>query len=167
MECIEEGINYIAKNIKWGAEFSGKSRRNEIPEIPMEAVREIVVNAFSHGNYHSRTNFEIDIFSDRVVIYSPGHFPKPYKPENFAYDNLEPIPLNNIISNVLYKNGLIEQFSTGFERVFTLCHEQNIKYEYVETNEGFRFIFYRNTNNSIKLSITDKKILNIIENKEN
>ena len=166
-ECIEEGINYIAKNIKWGAEFSGKSRRNEIPEIPMEAVREIVVNAFSHGNYHSRTNFEIDIFSDRVVIYSPGHFPKPYKPENFAYDNLEPIPLNNIISNVLYKNGLIEQFSTGFERVFTLCHEQNIKYEYVETNEGFRFIFYRNTNSSIKLSVTDKKILNIIENKEN
>lgn len=165
-ECIESGINYIAKNIRWKAEFNGKSRRNELPEIPMEAVREIVVNAFSHGCYHSRTNFEIDIFSNRVVIYSPGHFPKPYKPENFAYDNLEPIPLNNIISNVLYKNGLIEQFSTGFERVFTLCQEQKIKYEYVETNEGFRFIFYRNTNTSIKLSATDKKLINIIENEE-
>ena len=54
-------------------------------------------------------------FSDRVVIYSPGHFPKPYKPEIFAYDNLEPIPLNNIISNILYKNGLIEQFSTDLK----------------------------------------------------
>ena len=165
-ECIETGINYIAKNIRWKAEFNGKSRRNEIPEIPMEAVREIVVNAFSHGCYNSRTNFEIDIFSNRVVIYSPGHFPKPYKPENFAYDNLEPIPLNNIISNVLYKNGLIEQFSTGFERVFTLCQEHKIKYEYVETHEGFRFIFYRNANTNIKLSATDKKIINIIENEE-
>ena len=131
-ECIESGINYIAKNIRWKAEFNGKSRRNELPEIPMEAVREIVVNAFSHGCYHSRTNFEIDIFSNRVVIYSPGHFPKPYKPENFAYDNLEPIPLNNIISNVLYKNGLIEQFSTGFERVFTLCQEQKIKFKKIK-----------------------------------
>ena len=165
-ECIEAGISYIAKNIKWKVEFNGKSKRDEIPEIPIEAVREIVVNAFSHGCYHSRTNFEIDIFSNRVVIYSPGHFPKPYKPENFAYDNLEPIPLNNLISNVLYKNGLIEQFSTGFERVFTLCREQNIKYEYLETNEGFRFIFYRTAISNIKLSATDKKILNIIENDE-
>ena len=165
-ECINKAIRYIAKNIKWKADFNGKAQRTETPEIPMEAVREIIVNAFSHGNYHSRTNFEIDIYSNRITIYSPGHFPKPYKPEDFAYENIEPIPLNNIISNVLYKNGLIEQFSTGFERVFKLCKNQNIKYEYKETNDGFRFIFYRNTTGEIKLSATDKKIINIIENKE-
>ena len=61
---------------------------------------------------------------------------------------------------------MIEQFSTGFERVFKQCKNQNIKYEYNETNEGFRFIFYRNTENEIKLSATDKKILNIIEKNE-
>ena len=165
-ECINEAIRYIAKNIKWKADFNGKAQRTETPEIPMEAIREIIVNAFSHGNYHSRTNFEIDIYSNRITIYSPGHFPKPYKPEDFAYENIESIPLNNIISNVLYKNGLIEQFSTGFERVFKLCKNQNIKHEYKETNEGFRFIFYRNTTSLTKLSATDKKIINIIEKKE-
>lgn len=28
--------------------------------------------------------YEIDIFADRVVIYSPGSFPRGYKPEDFA-----------------------------------------------------------------------------------
>ena len=62
---------YISKHIDWEVIFDGTSRSKEVPEIPMEAIREIVVNAFAHGSYESKaTEFEISIFKDRVVIYS-------------------------------------------------------------------------------------------------
>ena len=153
-ECIKKSMDYISKAMMWRAEFDGSIRRKEVPEIPIEAIREIVVNAFSHGEYDSITDFEIAIFKNRISIYSPGHFPKPYTPEDFALGYLEPIPMNNTITQVLYKNGTIEQMSTGFERVFELCEINDIKYGYQETAYGFRFEFYRPSNTP---NVTDKE----------
>ena len=139
-ECIDKGMNYYSANINWRAEFNGAVHRIEKPEIPMVAVREILLNAFCHGDYNSNTDFELVIYRNRISIYSPGHFPKPYTPEMFVQKGL---PLNAVINNVLYRNGAIEQFSTGFERVFEACDAEHIRYEYDESPNGFRFTFYR------------------------
>ena len=140
-ECIEKAMDFLASNIDWKVTLTGNLRRNEEPEIPMKAAREIVVNAFSHGDYNAGTDFEIDIYSNRVCIYSPGMFPKPYTPEDFATKGLEPIPLNIAISDVLFRDGTIEQVSTGFERTFDACKAQKVDYEYAETATGFRLLF--------------------------
>lgn len=161
-ECINKSLDYISRGIMWKAEFDGSVQRKEVPEIPMEAVREIVVNAFSHGEYDSNTDFEIAIYKNRVSIYSPGHFPKPYSPEEFATGYIEPIPMNDTITQVLYKNGTIEQMSTGFERTFELCEKQNVKYSYLETANGFRFEFFRSNNIPKELSKTERKVLEVI-----
>ena len=81
---------------------------------------------------NEQTSFELVIYRNRISIYSPGHFPKPYTPEMFAQEGLPPIPFNAAINNVLYRNGAIEQFSTGFERVFEACDAEHIHYEYKE-----------------------------------
>ncbi|MBO4228838.1 MAG: hypothetical protein J5938_00610, partial [Clostridia bacterium] len=36
----------------------------------------------------------IEVFSDKVVIYSPGSFPIGFTPEDFAFNAAEPIMLN-------------------------------------------------------------------------
>ena len=161
-ECIDKSLEYITKGMMWKVEFNGSVKRKEIPEIPLEAIREIVVNAFSHGEYDSNTDFEIAIYKNRISIYSPGHFPKPYSPEEFAMGYLEPIPMNDTITQVLYKNGTIEQMSTGFERTFELCEINEVNYSYQETANGFRFEFYRSGNISNELSKTERKVLDII-----
>lgn len=69
-----KGISYVLGEISWHIIFSGTPERKEKPEIPAEALREIIVNAFGHGKYNSNTAFEIDVFKDRVAIYSPGFF---------------------------------------------------------------------------------------------
>lgn len=161
-DCIRKSMDYISRNIMWRAEFDGSIQRKEIPEIPLEAIREIVVNAFSHGEYLSNTDFEIAIYKNRVSIYSPGHFPKPYTPEDFAFGYLEPIPMNDRITQVLYKNGTIEQMSTGFERTFDLCEKYNVNYSYQETSYGFRFEFYRQKD-EVPLDENEKHILNLMK----
>ncbi|MBR0129218.1 MAG: winged helix-turn-helix transcriptional regulator [Neisseriaceae bacterium] len=167
-ECIDKGMQYYSSNIRWRADFVGKVQRGNIPEIPLIAIREILVNAFSHADYNSNTDFELDIYSDRVSIYSPGHFPKPYTPEMFVEQSLEPIPLNKTINNVLYKNGTIEQFSTGFERTFHECQKYHIQYDYTETVNGFRFTFYRPYAEKTKenFSEMEQKVLNLIQENE-
>ena len=167
-ECIEKAIDFYANNINWPVTFDGSIERIEKPEIPMIAIREILVNAFCHGDYNTVTNFEFDIYKNRVCIYSPGQFPKPYTPEMFAKDGIEPIPLNSIINNVLYKDGTIEQFSTGFSRAFEACEKENIRYDYTQTQNGFRFTFYRlNSKNEKALNKTERKILELLSENGN
>lgn len=142
-ECIENGISYILSEINWEIIFDGGSNRKEIPEIPKEAIREIVVNAFGHAKYGSNTAFEIDVFKDRVSIYSPGFFPEGYTPEDFAIRHEEPVILNPKIINVLFKTCEIESFGYGFETTFKECSLRKIKFKYENTKSGFRFIFLR------------------------
>ena len=166
-ECIDASMKYISSHIDWKIVFDGNSRSKEVPEIPMEAIREIVINAFAHGSYESiSTEFEISIFKDRLVIYSPGHFPKPYTPEQFAFQGQEAIPLNNKICSILYNDETIEKHSTGFERTFEYCNQSKVKYEYEDTGLGFRFTFYRKNVHGhvqVKLSDRDLKILEIMK----
>lgn len=165
-QCIDEVMTYISKHIDWEIRFDGSSRSKEVAEIPMEAIREIVVNAFAHGSYEAKsTEFEVSIFKDRVVIYSPGHFPTPYKPEQFAYEGQEAIPLNNKICSILYNDETIEKHSTGFERAFEYCGKNKVKYEYEDTGLGFRFTFYRKNVHGhvqVKLNERDTEILNLL-----
>lgn len=141
--CIEEGISFVLSAIDWNIVLDGSAKRKEDPEIPQKAIREMIVNAFAHGCYYSNTSFAIEVFSDKVMIYSPGLFPLGYKPEDFAENAAEPIMLNPKIVNVLFKASVIESFGTGYERTFAACNAAGVKYEYENTKNGFRFIFYR------------------------
>ncbi len=92
---------------------------------------------------HFGRSFAIEVFSDKVMIYSPDLFPAGFKLENFTENSAEPIMLNPKIVNVLFKCSVIESFGTGFERTFASCKAAGVKYEYENTKAGFRFIFYR------------------------
>lgn len=142
-ECIDKGLSYILGEISWNIVLKGSAERIENPEIPAEALREIIVNAFGHGKYNSNTAFEIDVFKDKVAIYSPGFFPNGYTPEDFAIKHEEPVMLNPKIITVLFKTNSIESFGYGFDTVFKQCILHKIKYEYVNTKSGFIFTFFR------------------------
>ncbi|MBR5949638.1 MAG: putative DNA binding domain-containing protein [Clostridia bacterium] len=142
-ECIDESISFVLSNIDWNIGISGEAKRAEEPEIPQKAIREMIVNAFAHGCYYSNTTFAIEIFSDKVMIYSPGRFPAGFVPEDFAYNAAEPIMLNPKIVNVLFKASVIESFGSGFERTFSACREAKVEYDYENTPTGFKFIFFR------------------------
>ena len=142
-QCIDKAIEYIAQEIDYAIIFNGSSSRIEKTEIPIVAIREITVNAFAHACYDSNTAFEIDVFQDRVTIYSPGCFPRGFKPEDFAMQAEKPIMLNPKIVEVLFRTGKIESFGSGFERTFKECHENSIEYSYRNMQAGFEFIFKR------------------------
>ncbi len=168
---IDTAIQYISNHMNWRVEFDGKSTsRIEVPEVPIEAIRESVVNAFAHANYRSFTEHEIAITPTLIEIYNPGEFPFNYKPEDFATKRIGSMPRNRKILDVLYKSKSVEVQGSGLRKIFKSCKDKNTKFEYVLNDFGFRFVFYRNNvtvkvtqNVTVKLIDTDYEVLNILK----
>lgn len=155
---VDTALTYIKKNIRWRAEI-GSVTREEIPEIPLKALREIVINSFAHAQYGTTTQHEIDIHPGNVVIYNPGEFPPEFSPEDFATKNLSSIIRNELIAKVLYLCHDIESFGSGFKRVYTLCNQNGVECSYEKTPIGFSFVFLRNDPNAkVNVPKNDKNV---------
>ena len=135
---------YIFKNMRWRPLIS-KGEREEIPEIPLAVIREVLANSFAHAMYNGRTNHEICIYPNKITIYSPGEYASKYTPEEYIEGNAESEIRNYIISKILYLNGTIEQFGSGFKRIYNLCKRAGIECSYENAKNGFRFIIHRPT----------------------
>lgn len=164
-ECIDEGMAFILSSINYRVSFDGGTKRVEVPEIPQKALREILVNAFAHGCYYANTSFSIEIFSDRVSIYSPGLFPLGMKPESFAKKAAKPIMLNPTIATTLFRAELIESFGTGFEKTFKECKKAGVPFSYEDLLTGFCFTFHRGKGASKgeRLSDTEQEVLSLLK----
>lgn len=157
-ELIEIGEGYIRKNIKWPVNFkSGSMERIEIPEIPLEAIRESIINSLIHRDFRNPKSNEVAIYKDRVEIFNPGEFPEGYKPEDFI-EGEGSIPRNPLIANTLYLSKDIEKWGSGFRRITEACKESNVKVKFEIRKNGFMVIFYRKT---------DEELYNLTQNEKN
>ena len=111
---------YIIDAMDWKADIIGLERV-ETPEIPVEAVREAVINSYGHRVYNNGQNNEIDVFKDRIEIHTTGGFPKGHTPEEYLDGNKKPIRRNRKITGVLYYSKDMETFVTGLKRIKDLC----------------------------------------------
>ena len=134
---------YIRKNIRWRVVFDGSLQRNEIPEIPMDAVREAIINSFCHRDYKSSQNNEITIHSNRIEIYNPGTFPDGLTPNDFIEGASRSVKRNPLLAQLLYYVKDIESFGTGLKRITDACDVAGVKVEFKMLKLGFSVIFYR------------------------
>ena len=148
-ELIEVGEGYIRKNIKWPVNFkTGSMERVEIPEIPLEAIREAIINSLIHRDFKNPKSNEIAIYKDRVEIFNPGEFPEGFKPEDFI-EGQGSIPRNPLIANTLYLSKDIEKWGSGFRRITEACQTSNTKVKFEIRKNGFMVIFYRKSDKEL------------------
>ncbi len=158
---VNEAIAYIKKHINWKIEV-GSRKREEIPEIPEKAIREIVVNSFAHAKYNDNSIHEINIFPDEIEIYNQGTFPEQYNPNDFIDNRIQSIRRNPLILDVLFRSKDVEKSGTGFARMSELCKLNNVKWKYEKLNNGFKFIFIRNNvTNTVTNIVTNTELTDI------
>ncbi len=162
-ELNKKAQEYILEHINFSAEII-KGKRVENPEIPYEVIREAVLNSLCHSSFDVTVNNEIYITPTKVVIFNPGTFPSGYDPEDFAFNGVESVLRNPIISKVLYYSSDIDSWATGFRRIFTYCKNEDIKFTYAMKNQGFEICFYRKQKENTDL---EKLIIEIIKNNPN
>jgi ATP-dependent DNA helicase RecG len=146
-ELVDASEKYIRNNIKWRVEFDGSLGRKEIPEIPMEAVREALINSFCHRDYEVFQNNEISIYKNRIEIYNPGTFPQGLTPQDFIEGSERSIKRNPQIAEMLYYSKDVETFGTGLRRIANACKNAGVKVNFHVLKAGFTVIFYRDETN--------------------
>ena len=141
---IKKAIQYISNNIHWRQVIDHK--RIEYPEIPIKAIREMVINAFAHATYDPIPEIEVNIYPGSVTIFNPGTFPDDLTPQDFIDRKISSIKRNPLMLDVLFRCKDVEKTGTGFKRMAELCEEENVGWDYEKTPYGFYFTFFRNSN---------------------
>ena len=72
VSLLQNGTEFVKNNTKKRWKKTGNGRV-EMPEYPEQAVHEVIVNALIHRDYMEIVSeVHIDIFDDRMEVYSPG-----------------------------------------------------------------------------------------------
>ena len=142
-ELVKIGEDYIKDKMRWRVEFDGSIQRKEIPEVPIDAVREALVNSYCHRAYRVHQTNEIAIFKNRIEIYNPGTFPAGLTPQDFLEGSGHSIQRNPLLAQILYYSKDIEKFGTGLQRIANACKEADVRVEFKMLKLGFAVVFYR------------------------
>ena len=73
-EQIEEAFQFVLRNIHLGAAIVGIYRQ-DVYEIPPDAIRELIINAAVHRSYLDHGNIQVAVYDNRLEITSPGKLP--------------------------------------------------------------------------------------------
>lgn len=119
LSAIEEVPKFIRRNTKMMGKF-GAMQRRDIPEYPIDGIREALINALVHANYEiSGTRIFVAIYDDRLEIQNPGIMPPGMSIEQFKA-GISRIR-NSVIARVFGELELIEEWGSGYKRIEDAC----------------------------------------------
>jgi len=141
---LEEAERTIKSLINKRYIITGESfQRKEVWDYPIEAIREAILNAITHRNYHIATaEIQIKVYDDFIWFYNPGKLP-----EEITIDQLKKphssIRRNPLIAEAFFRAGHIEQFGSGTLRMIKQLQEAgHPDPEFNEQGNGFVVSFY-------------------------
>ncbi|GAB4571862.1 MAG: ATP-binding protein [Anaerolineae bacterium] len=133
-EQLRRAQTFLADHLRKQVHMGADMARDEQFEYPMEAAREVIVNAVAHRDYSIRGDgIRLYIFSDRMEITSPGGLPGPVTVDNIVDERFS---RNPVIVQVLSDMGFIERLGYGIDRVMALMAEQHLPAPVFEETAG-------------------------------
>ncbi|OHW61567.1 divergent AAA domain protein [Andreesenia angusta] len=132
---IDKIEGFIKSHIKLKSEIKGLQRK-DILEIPIEAIREAIVNAIVHRDYANKgRDVKVGIYDDILNIVSPGGFPSTITEEDIISGRSE--VRNKVIARVFKELNYIEQWGSGINRIKSSCIKHGLKEPLIKETGDF------------------------------
>ena len=128
ISLIENGEAFIKRNCKMKWRKTANSRE-EMPEYVERSYHEALVNALAHRDYLvNGSEVHIDIYDDRMEIYSPGGMP-----DGSMIQDRNPLMVpstrrNPVLADVFNRLGYMERKGSGFGKIIS-GYEFQINYD--------------------------------------
>lgn len=160
---VEEALQFVLRNIHMGAEFSGLSRQ-DIYEIPVESIRELLLNAVIHRSYLDHSNIHVAIYDDRLEVTSPGKLPMGQSVERMkkGYSKIR----NEAIAYAFSYMKLMEHWGSGIPRIIDRVVAAGLREpELIDGDVDLRINIYRRQNGDNGDNVTKNVTIDTNEDK--
>lgn len=157
---IRRTETFLADNLRKSVKLKDTMQREEHYEYPMEAVRELIVNAVAHRDYSIQgDNIRLHMYSQHLEVHSPGSLPGPMTLENLKEERFS---RNPIIVQILSDMGFIERLGYGVDRVMELMATTSFHTpKFVNNANGFKVRLSRQSDSDkepVKTDISKSKV---------
>lgn len=127
--AVDPAVELLLKHAYKTAVF-GEVRRRDVYSIPIEPIREVIVNALVHASYAERgTPIRIGFYDDRIQVDSPGLLLP-----GMTIDSMRRVSRlrNPALARIFREAGIMEQWGTGVQRVFEQVAEAGLPEPVIE-----------------------------------
>ena len=108
--------------------------------VPLDALREVLVNAVAHRDYSILgSRVLLEVYDDRVVVTSPGSLPNHLRPES-VLAGAHPRSRNELMAQYLLVRGLMESRGRGYPKIGAAMAAFNGSKPLLEANREDRFV---------------------------
>ena len=138
-DVIDESMQFITGHIKFAFEITGETtQRIEIPEYPLDGIRELLLNSLVHRNYQSPIDIQIKIFDKSISFFNPSGLYGNLTIEDLKTDSYQASTRNKLVAEALYLTNDIEKYGSGFVRIRkAIADYPTMKFDYNEIANGF------------------------------
>ncbi|MHB8280305.1 MAG: ATP-binding protein, partial [Candidatus Humimicrobiaceae bacterium] len=144
-QILEDTERFLKIYVKEKHEINGFKPETSF-EIPLEALREAILNAIAHRDYTINAPIRIIIFLDRIEIHSPGKLPNTVTIDSIKVGGSH-VLRNPSIYNILVKMGKVTDLRSGVRRIIKLIQEYIKKdVDFKEIDSEFILIIPRKNN---------------------
>ncbi|MDR2423214.1 MAG: DUF4062 domain-containing protein [Prevotellaceae bacterium] len=142
-EIADQAVDFVLSKIDLA--IGTRTRSIEVPtayEIPVDVIKEAIVNAIAHRDYDSTASVQVMLFRDRIEVWNPGNLPPQLMIETLK-DNHGSYPHNPLIADALYYAHYIERMGTGIQDIVEKCLNYGLPEPQFVIRDGFVAIIYR------------------------
>ena len=140
-EQIDEAFQFVLRNIHLGATIVGIYRQ-DIYEIPPDAIRELIINAMVHRSYLDHGTIQVAVYDNRLEITSPGKLPMGQTMERMkeGYSKIR----NEALAHAFAYMNLIEHWGSGIPRIIDKVKAAGLREpEFIGGEVDLRINIYR------------------------
>ena len=158
--AIERAVSFIDRNTRHPMKIVGLNRVR-IDEYPVEALREALVNAVAHRQYEDAgRKIILEVFSDRVVVSSPGLPPAPITLANLRKGNYRPCSRNPVLAQCLSYFHRIEERGSGFRRMRDQMLNHGLDKPLIGTDTGYFQVIFPGPGESLdRIRVPESQLL--------
>ena len=141
-EQLEQANAFILKHLQTKISIGSNLKHEVEYEIPPVAIREALINAFVHRNYHHQAPIKVAIYTDRLEIFSPGAFVGPMNPNTIEMGVT--YIRNKVIARWFREAGFMEKLGSGLPTIFESYRKANLSLpSIVEVGQNVKVILPR------------------------
>jgi len=137
---INDAITWVRSKINVRYIITGSVSREERPELPLDAIREAVVNAVVHRDYRSTANTQVCLYHDRLEIVSPGGLPAGMTEAELGAKS---VPRNPLLFRILHRMDAVEHIGSGIRRIRDLCREWGVAAPAIDVSDHWLMVVFR------------------------